>query len=194
MDIKLFSDAIDALEKVGKALVHLTNVPTEQRQRYVKAVGEAFGLLDSALMLVINRLGDISQITDQNEFLTELARLNNVKEWTAIERDVRLCRNLRLAHAELDTFTLHFMAEIKGADWENVRRLVDQVLEREGQLADFIAASLNDLAARAASARTDQTKYSQAQGAVEQVSNVVKQERRRLIAAELQFLDEAMAA
>lgn len=187
MDVKIFTDVIDALEKVGKALVALKNIPKQKRERYITAVTDAFTLLDSAITLVINRLGDVAANQNDADLRSELLRLDSSKEWLAIERDVRLCRNLRIAHAEVDSFVLSFMAELSGRDWDNVRCLVDQVLEREGELADFIASSLSRLAGLA----RDPTAFKKARAEVDATASAVKAERRRLIASELEFLKAA---
>jgi hypothetical protein len=186
-EIKIFTDVIDALEKVGKALVSLQNIPRQKRERVITAVTDAFTLLDTATTLVINRLGDVAMSESEAELRSELLRLDSTKEWLAIERDVRLCRNLRIAHSEVDSFVLSFMAQLSGKDWDNVRCLVDQVLEREGELADFIANSLSRLAGLA----RDPTFLGKARAEVDATASAVKAERRRLIASELAFVKAA---
>jgi|SRR5262245_8599735 len=191
MEVKIFTDVIDALEKVGKALVSLKNIPKEKRERYLTAVTDAFTLLDSAVTLVIIRLGDVAASENEAELSSELLRLDSSKEWLAIERDVRLCRNLRIAHAEVDSFVLSFMVKLSGRDWDNVRCLVDRVLEREGELADFIASSLSHLAGFARAQTSDPTALTKARAEIDTTASAVKAERRRLIASELEFLKAA---
>ena len=50
-------------------------------------------LFDNAICLVMNRPGAILSISDNNqdEFFKELSLLNNPREWTDFERNVRFC-------------------------------------------------------------------------------------------------------
>jgi hypothetical protein len=191
MEIKIFSDVIDALEKVGKALVTLKNIPKQKRKNYIDAVSSSFTLLDSALMLVINRLNDIALIKNGKDLAPELLRLNNSKEWMTLEKDMRLCSNLRMAYGEVDSFVLSFMANLTGSDWNNVRCLVDQVLEREGQLADFLASSLSHLAKLPATQSSKTATLKKTYAEINATIEAVKAERRRLIVSELTFLKAA---
>jgi hypothetical protein len=191
MEVKIFTDVIDALEKVGKAVIALKDMPKKQRTAYRDAVRDTYKLLDSALNLVSNRLSDLVQIakTDQNKFIAELKALDNEQEWKRISRDVRLCETLRIAHREMDGLTLKVMAFVSGRDWENTRKLVDQVLEREGTLANFISNSLKSLAKQAETASQSSDGFDHALKAVSKTNNKLDKERLRLIKSEIEFLD-----
>jgi hypothetical protein len=67
MEIKVFSDMIDALERAGKGLVALADLSANERQRYREVVGETYSLLDSAIILVIVRLGHLLQLSAQDQ-------------------------------------------------------------------------------------------------------------------------------
>jgi hypothetical protein len=189
MEIKIFTDAIDALEKLAKAVIAVKDIPQKTRKGYEEAVSDAFTLMDSALMLVYNRLGDLLLAEDREEFLTELAALDNVKEWAKIEREVRLCRNLRATRREMGSFVSGIMGQVSVQDWRNMRQLIDEILEREGELADFISKALKKLAQGAPRARTSARGYQSIRRTVSRTKDAVQKERRRLIASELQFLD-----
>jgi len=188
MEIKVFTDAIDALEKVAEAVIVVKDIPRETRKSYEDAAGEAFALMDSALLLVYNRLGNLFLIKDRDEFLRELAGLDNVKEWAEIERDVRLCRNLRATRREMTSLGQIILGQVSVEDHRKIRHLIDEVLEREGELADFIAKALKKLAQEAPQARTSEREYHRIRRTISKTKDAVRKERLRLVASELQFL------
>jgi hypothetical protein len=190
IEVGVFSDVIDALEKVAKAVISIKDIPKKQRSRYQEAVRDAFTLLNSAVNLVLHRLGDILIEDDRNKFADELRRLDNQKEWWELEREVRLCRKLREVHPEIDSFTLGKMPVRLGSkDWDNVRTLVDQILEREGEMADFISLRLSRLAQLASKAQQSTEGYEASRRAVARARKTLEKERKRLLSAELQFLE-----
>lgn len=142
MGIKVFSDAIDALEKLANAAISIKEIPKRQRKRYQDAVAESYSHLNAATNMVILRLGDLMNMK-KAEFLDDLQRLDNDKEWLALERDVRLCSNLRMTHPEMDGF-LSRMIQFSRRDWDKARELVDKLLEKESTLADYISLSLKN--------------------------------------------------
>ena len=192
MEIKIFSDAIDALEKVAKAVIALQSIPKQERQRYKAAVKDSYALMNSAVNLVFLRLGDILLLDKKGEFLKEVRRLDNAQEWLQLERDVRLCNKLRDVHGEIDNFVLSRMIIRLGSrDWDKVRQLVDELLEREGTLADYLSASLRKLARQASVATRSSQEYANLRRSVTQTRRVVERERQRLIASELEFIKVA---
>lgn len=75
MEIRLFSDMIDALGKVSGGLKAIVNLPKARREAIHLTLGETYRLIDTMLNMVIIRLGDILQ--PDNDFLGEAARLDN---------------------------------------------------------------------------------------------------------------------
>lgn len=189
VEVKIFTDVIDALEKVGKGVVAVNDLPRKTRQSYADTVSEAFAIMDSALGLIYTRLGDLCLIENQDDFLKELARLDNVSEWTQIEKDMRLCRNLRAVHREMESFVPSKMGQLAVADWDNLQRRISQIIHREGELADFICRALSKLAQGAGPARDSARGYENIRRTVLKTKNAVKTERQRLIGSELEFLD-----
>ena len=53
MEIKIFTDIIDALEKVGKAITSIKSIPEAKRKKISKAVEDSYTLLNSAINLVL---------------------------------------------------------------------------------------------------------------------------------------------
>jgi len=187
MELNIFSDVIDALEKLANAAISLKDIPKRQRKRYQEAVAESYSHLNSAANMVFLRLGDLLNMK-KAQFLDDLQRLDNNAEWLTLERDVRLCSNLRMTYPEMDDF-LSRMIQFSRPDWDKARDLVDRLLEREGTLADFISSSLARLAQMASKARVSADEYKKAREAVSQVREAVRNERTRLIRSEVAFLD-----
>ena len=115
--------------------------------------------------------------------------MKNIREWHDIERDMRLCESLRLTHGEIDNLSMTAHDLILGSrDWENIRKLVDQVLEREGELADYIGRALTQIADKAdASQSHDDIK--KVRRSVKRAAKKISDERTRLMRAEIAFLD-----
>lgn len=190
LPIGVFKDAVDALETLGSMAAQAGGVPGARRKRYLQAVQDAYQLLNTAMNLVLVRLGDLS-LEKKKGFLDGLAALDNIHEWLAIERQLKLCSSLRATHTELDTAILR-MSFLRGRDWDKMRVLVDEVLEREGSLADFITKKLSSLSKRASKAAKSPEEYKRARQAVARVRATVAKERERLMRSETAFLD-AMA-
>jgi hypothetical protein len=190
MEVKIFTDVIDALQKVGEAIISIKNIPKAQRKRISLAVEESFTLLNSAINLVLHRLGDLLSEDSRSEFIRELKKLDNDREWWELERDVHLCRGLREAHPEIDSFRLSKMPLRLGSrDWENVRVLVDEVLEREGELAKFIGRKLSTLSAMAEQAKSSDEGYKKTIASIKRVQRKLRKDRKRLLASELSFVE-----
>jgi hypothetical protein len=189
MEIKVFSDMIDALEKAGRGFVALVDLSASERQRYREVLGETYSLLDSAIMLVVIRLGDLLQLSDQDRisFLEELRGLDNFKEWSRIERDVRLCSNLRAARRDMSTLGNRLRVQVAVGNSPDFRDLLDFVLESEGSLADFISNSLTKLAQLADEAQSGSRGYKRAVKAVHETRESLKMERQKLITSEIKF-------
>jgi hypothetical protein len=188
MQLSVFKDAVDALEKLARDLVELKNIPRKKRAQFREAVAKSYQLLNTATNLVFLRLGDVLLLQDRAAFVSELRKLDNNAEWINLERDVRLCSNLRDVHGTMDTL-LSRMVHFPGRDWSNARVLVDQLLEREGTLADYIGGRLSHLAREAGQAATSENGYQKARLAVQRVRDNVKRERARLLRSEVKFLD-----
>lgn len=188
MELKIFTDVVEALEKITKALIELKNIPRNKRTEYREAVAKSYQLLNTATNLIILRLGDVLLLEKQAAFAAELRKLDNNADWMNLERDVRLCSNLRDVHGAMDGL-LSRMIHFRGRDWSNARELVDRLLEREGTLADYIGGRLSHLSRMAKNAETSVSGYRRARTAVERVRDSAKKERARLLRSELQFLD-----
>ncbi len=190
MEVKIFTDVIDALERVGKAAVAIKNIPETQRKRISEAVEDSFTLLNSAINLVLLRLDDLLLEDSRSEFINDLKRLGNNQEWRELERDVRLCRKLRELHGEISSFAIKTIPlRVGSRDWANVRVLVDEILEGEGELADFIGRKLSNLSALAEQANLSNDGYKKTIASIKRVERRLRKDRQRLLASEISFIE-----
>lgn len=187
MDISIFSDIIDTIEQLGKGVIALKNLPKKERQHYRDVLSETYTLLDSAVGLILCRLGDLLQIEDRKDFLKELRSLNNFNEWENIERNVRLCSNLRATGREMQGLADKLLLHISLRNSIAFDRLMYQILESEGRLADFIGSSLSHLADMADMASKSSKGYAKAMKAVRETRDALSKERKSLISSEIEF-------
>ena len=103
MELKLFTDLIDALGKVAGGLKAIVNLTKAEREAMRRTLDETYRLIDTTLNMVIIRLGDILLHAADDDFLREATRLDNYNEWMQAEREFRLCRSLRVALRETET-------------------------------------------------------------------------------------------
>ena len=77
MELKYFTDLIDALGKVAGGLKAIVNLPKAEREAMRQTLHETYRLIDTTLNMVIIRLGDILLHAADDDFLCEAARLAN---------------------------------------------------------------------------------------------------------------------
>ena len=80
-----------------------------------------------------------------NVFKRELFRLEDYDDWLNIEREVRICSNLRVARREMSSIINKFKARISIKDVDELQTKFDEILSTERELADYIAFSLQEL-------------------------------------------------
>lgn len=189
---KKLSDMVGSAIELGGAAAALKYVPEERRKHYREVIEETFSLLDSALMLIVRRLKDILLIaeSDKARFADELKRLDNIEEWEQLERDVRLCRSLRIASREMDSLQAELKDRISIKDRETLRYLIQIVLrEGEGSLAQFISSSLYSLSNKLNAAGEPSEVYARAVEAVRKTRDSLLEERNKLVQAQMRFFE-----
>ena len=87
MELKFFSDLIDALGKVASGLKTNINLPKTERETIRRTLDETCRLIDTTLNMVIIRMGDILLRTSDDDFLREVAILSNYGDWLQAERE-----------------------------------------------------------------------------------------------------------
>jgi hypothetical protein len=146
MNIKFFSDLIDALAKVVDGLKALAQLPKAERDKFREIIDETCRLLDTTLNMIIIKLGDISQKQMDSDFLDEVARLDNYADWMKAEREFRLCRSLRVAVREAETAQGRLIGTVIANDWNALLSQMKAVLATEGEIANFVGGQFITLA------------------------------------------------
>ena len=185
MDIKLFTDLIEALGKVAKGLKAISDIPKAEREKYRVVLDETYRLIDTTLNMVIIRLGDIQAADDDQDFMDGVAELDNFSDWMQAEREFRLCKSLRVALRETETLSGRLAGALSTADWQALLDHMRRILATEGEVAEFIGAHFQGLA-DAASAPEVEIRDIKAN--VSEFRNALIQERQELIRQEIALL------
>jgi hypothetical protein len=188
MEIKFFSDLIDALGKVVDGLKALARLPKAERDKFREIIDETCRLLDTTLNMVIIKLGDISQETTDSIFLDEVARLDNYADWMTAEREFRLCRSLRAAVREATTARGRLIGAIVANDWNTLLTRMEAVLATEGEIANFVGGKFSTLAGRA---RGQKSNIGNLRDDLAATRAALIAERQRLIRRELDLMSLA---
>jgi hypothetical protein len=180
--MKFFSDIFDAIEKAFKAVKAIANLPKETRDELRKTFDETFKLLDTSLNMVSIRLGEILRITKITAFKKEVSLLKNDQSWTQAEREFRLCKSLRHSINETVRLRNKILNYISVADWDEMKKQMEAILQNEDRLGNYIADKFKILSGI----------ISKQGGSVQQTKDTLNEfqdelntERRRLIAMEI---------
>jgi hypothetical protein len=185
MEIKLFTDLIDALGKVASGLKSIVNLPKAERETIRRTLDETYRLIDTTLNMVIIRLGDIQLHTSNDDFLREVARLDYYIEWMQAEREFRLCRSLRVALRETETLAGHLAGAVSTKDWDALQQQMQAILATEGEVALFIGQQFQQLANDARSATHDTERTPAVRSVLTAFRAALVAERQELIKQEL---------
>ena len=187
MELKLFTDLIDALGKVAGGLKAIVNLPKAEREAMRRTLDETYRLIDTTLNMVIIRLGDILLHAADHDFLREAARLDNYNEWMRAEREFRLCRSLRVAVREMETLAGTLAGAVSAKDWDGLLQQMRAILATEGELALFIGQQFQQRASDARSAGQDTKRTQSIRDALAAFRAALIAERQELIKQELEL-------
>ena len=187
MELKLFTDLIDALGKVAGGLKALVNLPKTEREAMHRTLDETYRLIDTTINMVIIRLGDLLLNVADAEFLREAARLDNYNEWMKAEREFRLCRSLRVALRETETLAGMVAGAVSAKDWDALLQQMQSILATEGELALFIGQQFQQRASDARSAGQDTRRTQSIRDALMAFRTALIAERQELIKQELEL-------
>ncbi len=189
MGIEIIRDAIDLLEKVGKAISILSNIPKKTRERYRDALDDTFLMFDSTLNMIILRLGDMlfgDARNDDQLFINELYRLDNWDEWHQIERDLRICSNLRELKSEVNSLG-HSADRFMVNDWNQLINFIDNALATEGELAFTIQSILSQLSSKVSDAEKSSKELEKVKEEVRDFRKLLRKERLDLIKRQIEL-------
>ena len=184
MGLKLFTDLIDALSKVAGGLKAIVNLPKTERDAIRRTLDETYRLIDTTLNMVIIRLGDIQLQSSDDDFLREVARLDNYNEWLQAEREFRLCRSLRVALRETETLASGLTGTVSAKDWDALLQQMRAILATEGEVALFIGQQFQQLANDARNATRDNQRTPTVRDALTAFRTSLIAERQQLISQE----------
>jgi hypothetical protein len=184
MQIKLFSDLIEALEKITNALRGAASLPKAERERYRQTMAENYRLIDTTLNMIIPRLGDILLPANAPIFIQEVIKLDNYGDWMRAEREFRLCQSLRAALSELKRFSGQLKAAVSVNDVDALIALMEGTTATEGEVAGFIGNCFQRLAN---SARTGTAGETMLRQDVSDFRDALLAERQRLIRNEIEL-------
>lgn len=189
MEIKLFSDLIDALGKAAGSLKVLTNLAKNERDHYRQVLDDTNQLMTTTLTMIILRLGDILRTDDEAKFVQEVRSLSNFSEWYEAERAFRLCASLRTAVRDAEDLGTRLGARISIKDWNALLQQMRCILPGETQLAGYINESFTVMSIRAGQVQAGTQEAKNLWANLEQVRDALKQERERLLRQEVELLD-----
>lgn len=188
MELKLFTDLVDALGKVDGRLKGI--VTPSQRGAgggAPRTLDETYRLVETTLNKVIIRLGDLLLLAADDDFLREAARLDNYNEWMQAEREFRLCRSLRVALRETQTLAGKLVGAVSAKDWDALLQQMRSILATEGEVAVFIGQQFQRSADDARSANLDAQKTRAIRDALATFRTALIAERQELIKQELEL-------
>lgn len=189
IEFKLFSDAIEGLKKLGELALGIKGVPAKKRRRLVEAVSEAYMLLNSSVNLVHHRLNHALLIDKDKDFVNDVRTMSHYQAWHDVERDMRMCKSLRHTHVEIDHLSMTAPDLLLGGrDWNNIRTLVDEILEREGELACYISRALQRFSTSADACKSAED-VKKLRTSVKRAANKLAKDRVKLIKEEISFTD-----
>lgn len=189
MELKLFSDLIDALGKVVGGLKAVANMPKAEREAIRRTLDETYRLVDTTLNMVIIRLGDILLHTSDVDFLNEVTRLDNYNEWMQAERELRLCRSLRVALRETETLANRLVGFVSTKDWSALLQQMQTILATEGEVALLIAQQFQKLADEGRDASQNSQLTQAVRDKLSTFRGALAAERQKLINQELSLYE-----
>lgn len=189
MEVKLFTDLVNALGTVATKLKSIIDLPKAEREKIRQTLDETYRLIDTTLNMVIIRLGDVLLQSTDERFLAEAARLDNYHEWMQAEREFRLCRSLRVALREMETLAGRLTGAVSTKDWDALSQQMQAILATEGEVAVFISGHLQELASEARSAAQDAQRSRSVRDALAALRASLVSERQELIQQELALYD-----
>lgn len=173
---------VEAIRQISNGVKKVNEFTRDERKKYRKLIDESYILLDSAILLIINRLGDLLNEEEEHEFRDKLKELNNVTEWYDLERDVRLCKNLRYARCEMDRLLDKLKQYVSVSDPKTLNLLIYSIFEAEDKLANYIGQSLDNLASMHIE------DYDIAKKEVQKIRDGLKEIRGKLITQQVEIL------
>ena len=136
-------------------------------------------------LLILARSPDADE---RAKFPIELRNLDYWPEWERVERDFRLCSNLRLRSRELDGLFDKIRARIILRDFDTFQDAISRIIWTEAELAGFIGDSLREVAKLGEYADQSDEKFENAKEEVKKTRDAFRNERLKLIETQIEIL------
>ena len=192
MNLGLFNELLEALERVGQHIMAAARLPKKRRAELLEVLSDTYEMLDRVLLMVIGRIGrvlDRAERGAREEFAVELSKLAWDSEWLDATREMSISSGLRRMHAELRRAPSRLLSRAAVDDWDALKELMERTMDDEGGLAEEIGRMLMTLSASGSQASASDEDFSRAQNALSDARSSLENERRRLIRAEVKIYD-----
>jgi hypothetical protein len=177
--VKSFSDLTNTAIELGNSLMSL---PSEKRESFRNVVDETYQVINTAIVIVINRLGKIIEIgNNHQELKRQLTGLNNAEEWEEIHQKVYTCNLLRAIRKEMDSLRASVTNKLSGSSVKELKILMDVALREEKQLGIYINNHIKQMAQLADAVVPGENKA---------ILDSVKSVREKLKAEQMRLMDE----
>lgn len=189
----LYAKIRGAIKGIAQDIASIEEIPGKIRKEYLDVIDETMTLLCTSLEMVMTRLQDLLILgrskdeDEQKKFISELRNLDYWDDWVRVEREFRLCRNLRWRAREMKGLMDRFGLRIALRDREAFKDSVDKIFMSETELAGFISNSLFDIANLADSTEESEEKYQEVIEEVVKTRDAFRNERNRLIEDQIEI-------
>jgi hypothetical protein len=137
-----------------KAGAEIGLFPDKRRTGYAELIDRAFAsLIDQveAVRRALREIDDECKAGDKARVVQHLKRLGSSSEWERMERDMRMCAQLRLLHSQMHGFFGARTDKAVGVDRKRLLKLIDYMLDAgEARMAHYITENLRSLAEKGA--------------------------------------------
>src|SRR5947209_4132550 len=125
--------------------------PEKRRAGYSELIDKAFASLLDQIEAVRRALREIDEECAQenkDRVVEHLKRLGNSSEWERMERDMRMCAQLRSLHSQMHGFFGEKSDKLAGVSREELLSLINYMIHGgEDRMADYVTEHLASLAA-----------------------------------------------
>ncbi len=93
MNLGLFNELLEALERVGQHIMTAARLPKKRRAELLQVLSDTYEMLDRVLLMVIGRIGrvlDRAERGAREEFAVELSKLAWDSEWLDATREMSI--------------------------------------------------------------------------------------------------------
>jgi hypothetical protein len=151
--LRIGKDALGIAETLVKAGAAVLSFSDNRRTAYSQLIDRAFAsLIDQveAVRRALREIVDECDAGDRVQVALHLRRLGNSSAWEKMERDMRMCAQLRRLHSQMHSFFGKRTDKIADVDRKKLLDLVDYMINAgEERMADYITQNLRSLADQA---------------------------------------------